>query len=403
MNENKRKLDTKTGTTIIFSIIVCLLVVGMYVITNKTGRSYALTIDDIDAKDVEKISVKTGYFSDYTIPTAYKPSDAEENWVPLRSKFKGDAIVGSSSAGQQTYRIDMFCLEMSKDIPVVPDGADPLFYNPVNNSSSYIDEGITYIINTAYKGATSTDSTISLSDDAYYNAQIALWMYQYKTSQVAGMNDTDKTKLNNMWSSIEANKTEGNAKIIYDYVVNAMNVKANTTDNSIVVSKGKNELTLSEDKTYYETDLLTVSITTAANTTFSGFNFTFNSNNYETTIVDESGNTITDYTQLQDKKFRIRIPAASLEAGSKTNITGEFYGVFTHKSFLAFAANTTTGDYQIALLATSTNNTKTQKIELNVEIPDTGVNYSQYIYIIGAMVLVIGISIIYVNTRSKEN
>ena len=49
MKENKKKrLDTKTATTMMFGVFVCLLVIGMYVVTNRVKPSYALTIDEIE-------------------------------------------------------------------------------------------------------------------------------------------------------------------------------------------------------------------------------------------------------------------------------------------------------------------------------------------------------------------
>ena len=395
MKENKKKrLDTKTATTMMFGVFVCLLVIGMYVATNRVKPSYALTIDEIDAKNVTSITTAT------ETQINYKPTDGKSNWKTLVSKFKGNA----TTTDNKTYTIDMFCLEMLKGMP-----GPGVKYSPLTNSSNYVDEGIIYIVNSAYKNATnSSTNIISLDNEAFYDAQMALWIYQYLDGKIKTTDTEEQAEidaLKNMWNDIDAQNSNGstpskNAKVIFDYVVNARNAKANTTANAITISKGKPELKLSEDKNYYETDLLSINITTAANTIFDGFKFKFDTNNLDTVVVDSEGNTITDLATLQNKSFKVRIPASSLPAGTKTNISGEFYGVFTHKSFLAFK---TSDSYQIALLATSTKLSKTQKIEINVEIPDTGVNYSQYIYIIGAMVIVMGMSIIYVNTRSKEN
>ena len=89
-----------------------------------------------------------------------------------------------------------------------------------------------------------------------------------------------------------------------------LSVTAHLT-NSIKLSDGNPELKLSADKNYYETGVMSVAVTTAVNTEFSGFKFTINSNNYTTTVVDENNNEITDLATIATgKKFKIRVAVA---------------------------------------------------------------------------------------------
>lgn len=106
-----------------------------------------------------------------------------------------------------------------------------------------------------------------------------------------------------MWTSVQALKdTNATAKAIYDYVDSAKNVKSSNLTNSIKLSDGNPELKLSADKNYYETGVMSVAVTTAVNTEFSGFKFTINSNNYTTNVVDENNNEITDLATIATGK-----------------------------------------------------------------------------------------------------
>jgi len=390
MENKKNNLDTKTSATIIIGVLVCFFMIAVYAITNYVKPSYALPTDVVDASKIDEVTSST---SNLNGMTGYTPANTQ-NWYNLYTKFSGKAKLNDID-----YTIDMFCLEILKEMP------NESKYTKLANSSAYIDEGISYIVNTAYKNAKLNDTTkeITLDTEAYYNAQLAIWIYQElknPNKEATGDDATTIKTINDMWADINQNHTTGAAKAIYEYVTGAQAAQSSTAKNAITVSSGKQELSLSADKKYYETDLLSIAITTAPNTTFSGFNFTVKSQDYETTVVDENGNQITDLSSLTDKKFRIRIDASKLPAGSSTSITGDFAGIFTHSSFLAYKYN---DESQTALLATNASTEKNVSLKFNVTVPDTGVDYSQYIYMIGAMILVIGIAVIYVNAKQEQN
>ena len=148
---------------------------------------------------------------------------------------------------------------------------------------------------------------------------------------------------------------------------------------------------------------MSVAVTTAVNTEFSGFKFTINSNNYTTTVVDENNNEITDLATIATgKKFKIRVAATNLNAGNEATITGDISGVFITHTFLAYQDQDNPTESQIALLVTNNYKETTVPLKLNIKVPDTGSNYSKYIYIVGTLVLVIGLSVIYVNTKTRK-
>ena len=397
MNKRKYNFDGKSSASIILGVFVCFFMIAVYTITTQLNTSYALPLDDIDASKIDKVTSTVTTITD----PVYVPTEGKSGntylWHPIVSKFQGQTTID-----EKQYLIDMFCLEVLKDMPNTTE------YKKLSDSSQYIDEGIAYIINTAYKSAKETTAdgktTITVTNDEYYDAQLAIWIYQELKGATKTTNEEDKAvieEINKTWTAINANHASGNAKIIYDYVIGAQEAQKSTVKNSITVSSGNPELKLSEDKSYYITDLLTVSVTTAANTTFEGLRFTMNNKDYNTTLVDESGKEITDYTTLKDTKFRVKVAASDLQAGSKISLTGNFSGVFTHSSFLAYSSGS--NEDQIALLANNTKEEKVFELQLNIKVEDTKADYSQYIYMIGAMVLVIGLAVIYVNTKQEQN
>lgn len=444
MNSESKKTKNKAYSTMILGFFLCFFMVGVYIVTNNISKSYALPID-LDAVDIENITTQTRqvgmdtngnikYDAEYTsdgegltekgyTPYFYQP---ETGFYSLGTKFVGSVAVGENAG--TVYDIDMFCLESTKTIPYVGQN-----YSRNSDSDKLIDEGIIYIINKAYENAEFENNQLTLDMPDYYNAQIAIWIYQELNKTVPfdwcqipeGQGECERpaylitnpdgpesqafqrkvgtlTDLKNTWNAVK----DDSSNPITNYVNNALAVKNDTTENAIKVTSGDVELTLTEDKKYYETNLIEVAVTTAANTTFSGFNFVLNDQEVAATVVDENGETISDYSTLANKKFKIRISADSVREGATTKISGDFTGRFEKTAYLAYGLvgenGDVSGNYQKALLAQSTTTLKTVPLKLEISVPDTGVDYSQYIYIIGAMVLVIGLTVIYVNTKSKE-
>ena len=402
----KNKKDGKSSSAILGATLVCFVLIAVYGIVSQLKVSYAFpkAFDKIDSTQIKQIVPTT------KTELAYKPAEAGVTWKVMGDKFTGRATVNST-----TYNLDMFCLEMFKN---VPSASDNVTYSRTEEN---VEEAINYIITKAYENSKIEEKdntvTISLSDGDYYDAQMAIWIYQNQAllakdtitkADVIGADDEEKQSnvdqandLKTMWNGIKTNHTNKHAKTIYDYVTGANNAKSDTSKNSIKIN-GKVELKLTKDNKYYETDLLGVEITKAVNTEFNGFKFNIKSDNKDVAaeIVDEKGNVITDYKELENKKFKIRLDASKLAVNTTTKLSGDVSGVFKHISFNKYKA---TNDWQIALLAVSTSKDESVPLKLSVTVPDTGFGYSGYIYIIGAIVLIVGLTIIYVNTKKQEN
>lgn len=380
MKEKRRGLDNRSSATILLGVLLCFVMVTVYVFSRNLDTTYAIPAT-LDAKDISKFT-----------------SEVETISLPANKYFEGSVLLNSKFKGKfekddVTYTVDLFCLEHEKGMP------NSREYVKVGDSSQYIDEGITYIVNTAYKDKDFDGShNLTLGNDEYYTIQTAIWIYQ----EIQKSNP-ENTDIANMWKALQTSHASGVAKNIYDLVVNAQSVKNSTGVNSIEVSNGNLEFALSDDKTYYETSPITVSITTKnSNTEFSGFKFELNSNVFDTTVVDESGSVIQDLNSLAGKTFKIRVNASNLNAGSESNIVGKISGIFTNNSFLAYQSSSSPESAQIALLVTSNKTTEMKELKGKITVPDTARDYSKYVYIIGAMVLVIGLSVIYVNAKAKQ-
>ena len=404
-NDIRKKKDGKTTSAMLVGVLVCFVLIAVYGIVSQLKVSYAFptAFDQISADDVE--SVKT------VVRTLELESPLPEGWHKIPNKF-----VVTTSDGK--YVLDMFCLEMFNEFPNQEDS----FTYTRQSTNKYIDEGISSIIISAYEKADikteGGKTTISLSDDDYYDAQIAIWILQNQellakneitNDDVPGSDEERKTankrsanELKTMWNSFGSHHESGHAKAIYNYVINAQSANTSTSKNSIKLD-GKVELKLTDDKKYYQTDLLQVQITTAVNTEFNGFSFNIKSDNkdIDAELVDEEGNMIADPTSLTSGKFRIRLDASKLPTNSTTTLTGDISGIFKHISFKEYKTNDE--DYQIALLAASTSKDESVPLKLSVTVPDTGAGFTGYIYIIGALVLIVGLTVIYVNTKVQEN
>lgn len=417
-NDIKKKKDGKTTSAMLLGVLVCFVLIAVYGIVSQLKVSYAFptAFDQISADNVESVTSDTKKIN-------YKPENAPASWKTLEYKFasKTKAIEGV------TYTLDMFCLEMLKEVPSANDDQDAEDEDKNvsfvrQSTNKYIDEGISSIIISAYDNATvntqGSNVSVTLSNDNYYNAQIAIWIYQNLTllekqsitiDDVTGRDAEEKQQnlenmieLQGMWNSIKTSHDTGAAKAIYNYVENATTSQTITTENTISLD-GEVELKLTDDKKYYQTDLLKVEITKAVNTEFNGFTFNISSDNkdVEAELIDEDGNVIADYKNIENKKFRIRLDASKLPSNSTTSLTGDISGVFKHISFKEYKAEDDV--WQIALLAASTSKDESVPLKLSVTVPDTGAGYTGYIYIIGALVLIVGLTVIYVNTKVQEN
>ena len=413
--ENKKRKDGKTSSRILTSVLVCFVLIAIYGIVTQLKVSYAFpdTLEEIDSNNVKVI---------YPKQVAYNPGIGEAgtqtaNWYSPSKKIVGNIVMKNQT--NPSYSIDIFCLDKKAVMPDATINEFTISYkNRSTDSQEIVDEGINYIVLKAYNDNNLTETTtggvktVHLADSDYYDAQMALWIYQAKPNQNNNPQLTDND-LKTIWNSAYSSHGSGHAKKIYEYVTGAQQAYNNKDVKNAITLNGKVEFQPTSDGTYYETEDLTVNITKAPNTEFTGFKLTLNNDsNVEISVVDSNNNVIpkNEYNSkiASGQKFKFRIKKDDLPVETTVGITGEISGNFKHMGFKAYRGylNDETEpdkDLQVVLVPVTEPTPISIKIEATVRVPDTGAGYSGYIYIIGALVLIVGLTIIYVNTKVQEN
>lgn len=412
--ENKKRKDGKTSSRILTSVLVCFVLIAIYGIVTQLKVSYAFPDVLAEIKNVKEIYPEQPKNSsgNYTY-NPDNPTAVPSGWYKPGSKIVGNIVLEGKTTA--TYIIDLFCLQKEKVLPDIEnDNHLKEIYRKATDQSK-IDEGINYIVLKAYNDNDLSENesngvkTVHLLDGDYYDAQTALWIYQ--NNQKA---DADKdSQMNTIWSSVSSSHSSGHAKKIYEYVTGAQQAYNNRNVQNAITLDGKVEFQPTADGNYYETEDLTVNITKAPNTEFTGFKLTLNNDsNVEISVVDSNNNVIPkneyDTKIASGQKFKFRIKKDDLPVETTVGITGEIKGNFTHIGFEAYEGylegkTTPNTALQIVLVPVTKPTPKSIKIEATVRVPDTGAGYSGYIYIIGALVLIVGLTIIYVNTKVQEN
>lgn len=403
--EFKKKKDSKTSSSILVGALVCFVLIAVYGIVTQMNVSYAFPETLTEIKNVKEVRPKLKDYTDL--------KNVDSTWDKPNSKIVGSVILEGKTTAD--YIIDVFCLERDKIMPddVLPNTEKKITYKK-SSDQSLIDEGINYIVLQAYdKNITETENegvkTISLSDDDYYDAQMALWIYQNN----AKSDDKKIADITNTWTSINNNHGSGHAANIYNYIKGAEEALENKDVKNNIVLEGKVEFKLTTDEKYYETGELKLNITKAPNTEFTGFNLKLdNDKNVEIVIIDNEGNVVEtkDYSSkiVSGQKFKFRIKKDDLPSNTTVSITGKIEGKFNHMGFEAYEAwvedeTEPSEELQIVLIPITKSEPKSVEISASVTVPDTGAGYSGYVYIVGALVLIVGLTIIYVNTKVKED
>ncbi len=425
--ENKKRKDRKTSSSLLVGVLVCFVLIAVYGIVTQLKVSYALpdSMKEIDAKNIKEI-----------YPEQPKNSQGQSNYSPTNLPTgwdqPGNKIVGNILLKEQTkvsYIVDIFCLQHNKGLPDLKTPSNKTVIYKEASDQSLIDEGINYIVLKAYNDNDLTETTtdgvkkINLTDNDYYDAQAALWVRQYRlgayndkeddSEEVKAEKAQSRAKLKTISDSISASSTNSHAKKIFEYVDGAEKAYNNRNVKNNIKLNGKVEFKPNSDGTYYETEDLTVEITKAPNTEFTGFKLTLNNDsNVDIAIVDSSNNVIKpseyDAKIASGQSFKFRIKKEDLPVDTTVGITGEIKGNFEHMGFKAYEGyldNSTTPNTALQIVLVPVNNPTPAsiKIEASVTVPDTGAGYTGYIYIIGAIVLIVGLSIIYVNTKVQQN
>lgn len=288
----------------------------------------------------------------------------------------------------------------------------------VNDGESYtsgeeiVDYGLLYLLNNSY--ANGIKITKLSGENAKYVegwiTQVAIWMYLYETDPTATQSTSknyivpeDVETIKNAVKLIKFNADRSESvevykgQNLYTAFIKPLVDKAKTASDVAIlnVSKASDEISMSEDKKFYFSALITVT----GDPSSALKNYTISLNGIEgAKAVDEDGNELTG-TVTPGTKFYVRIPAEKVTKNVQkvvVSVDGKF-DTLEGKYYNA------AGDYQRVVSVKTGEKTISKGTEVEfVGTDDTGMNTVQTIYFIGLIVLLCGVGIVYANAKPVQ-
>lgn len=288
----------------------------------------------------------------------------------------------------------------------------------VNDGESYtsgeeiVDYGLLYLLNNSY--ANGIKITKLSGENAKYVegwiTQVAIWMYLYETDPTATQatsknyivpEDVETIKNAVKLIKFNADRSESvevyKGQNLYTAFIKPLVDKAKTASDVAIlnVSKASDEISMSEDKKFYFSALITVT----GDPSSALKNYTISLNGIEgAKAVDEDGNELTG-TVTPGTKFYVRIPAEKVTKNVQkvvVSVDGKF-DTLEGKYYNA------AGDYQRVVSVKTGEKTISKGTEVEfIGTDDTGMNTVQTIYFIGLIVLLCGVGIVYANAKPVQ-
>ena len=244
------------------------------------------------------------------------------------------------------------------------------------------DDGILYILQNGYPAKSITGN----DEMDKYITQAAIWWYMDDTNQ--GDNQLSDEFRNATTTDIYG--------LIPDYITplveQAKKAKDNQVSPSLEVNVSGTELSLTSDEQYYESSLISVSLS-GANT----YNISLSGGTANTAIVDENGNAKTTFNA--NEQFKVRIPASELTTETTLTINVTAAGSIQKAQIFKPSDNAyqrVVGLYNdespVQKTVNLTASPNTTSIE--VDVPNTSANIVLASVGIGVLIIIIGVGII---------
>ena len=372
--------------------------------------SFAVAIFAIFSLAMTGLSMtqKTGV--SYAAPTALP------NSFTFNLRDGGRDIYGTdtNSTGQSFFNVPMYVADNDNDNPIfcVEHNTE------VNNAESYSvgddieDYGLLYLLNNSFANEVNV-TNVTGANSVYVESwvtQVAIWMYLYETdptaTQATSKNYISPEDINiiknvnkltvydaSHMGSLDAYQGE---KLYPKYVKPLVDKAKLATDVAyLTVSKASDDISISEDKKFYYSSLITV----IGDPSDSLKRYTVSLTGIDgAKVVDENfeelGSPIARGT-----KFYVRIPADKVtKEVQKVVITVDgVFGTLEGKYYNA------AGAYQKVVSVKAGEKTISKGTEVEfVGTDDTGMTTVQTIYFIGLIVLLCGIGIVYANAKPVQ-
>ena len=189
---------------------------------------------------------------------------------------------------------------------------------------------------------------------------------------------------------------------ILDLLVDA-NKLGTGPSNSLDVNKKSEGVSITSDGKYYQTDYIDVVGTVLSESigTFNGFELKLKNVPEGTIVIDKDGKKIDDITNLAPgTKFAFRVPIDKVEEDNK-NMEVAVLGSFDSYAADIYIAT----DSQTVTSVSRVNNNISVPLDVDLNytptVPDTALDNSATLYIIGLILLLSGLGIFY--TSAKKN
>ena len=306
---------------------------------------------------------------------------AEEQGMTVKRDVVMESYIGDNNGFTGYVTTDgtiVYCMDLDK--PGATTGTAYTY-------SKSADAGLLYIMENGYPNKKITNR----NEIDRYITQAAVWWYLSDTGQT--------TKMSTAFQTTDKEAYSGIRDQIKALVAGAKQAK--TTTSSIKIQKSNTTLSISSDEKYYDSNVMSVSLTGASN-----YNVTVTGATKGTIVTDENGNAKNTFTA--DEKFKVRVPSSELTdslsltvkvsaQGNKVvnvyNPTDSSYQrVVTTKITTKQMEDTTT------LSATPTTETPGQQ----VVVPNTAASVPLIILCVGIVLVFVGLGIFwYVNKNKK--
>lgn len=331
----------------------------------------------------------------------------------------GTGIIGQNSGAgfpvfmySTTEGIPIFCLE--RDI-------DYRGGVTMTKKEKITDQGLLYVMAHTFPHYKFKDANGEVFPDEVQTwiTQVAIWQYLYETG--AANNGTGsgnvadiesiKTVSSIYWQDSELTTCRVDGCVagassqatfydtyIADIIANAKQSNV-TTNGTISMSLANQEMSITEDEKYYQTSLVTITKSDPDNFVDGSLEVSIKSAPDGTILVDENGQEIKDYSNLE--KFYVRIPVESV---TEENKVVQLYATGTVRGYDGYYYR---ADGAQTVSTVFTNDVPTDTglevpINYTPEVPDTSMSIAQSVYFIGLVVLLCGVGIIYANTKPKK-
>lgn len=337
----------------------------------------------------------------------------------------GTGIIGQNGAAgfpvfmyATTEGIPIFCLE--RDI-------DYRGGVTMTKKEKITDQGLLYVMAHTFPHYKFKDANGEVFPDEVQTwiTQVAIWQYLYETGAVNNVTgsgnvaniESVKNVSSIYWQGEDSTVTcrlDGCSsdpiggtgpdtenfytKYIAPIVANAKQSNV-TTNGTISMSLANQEMSITEDEKYYQTSLVTIAKSDPDNFVDGSLKVSIKSAPDGTILVDENGQEIKDYSNLE--KFYVRIPVESV---TEENKVVQLYATGTVRGYDGYYYKAD-GAQTVSTVFTNDVPTDTGlEIPINYtpEVPDTSMNIAQSVYFIGLVVLLCGVGIIYANTKPKQ-